>query len=95
MPARLRVVAFRVKVHQSHACQQYVAGLREPDIQPARRDLWDFRWEHAPARLAGDQRRLYPYLTGYVAFYGCDYQAALAELQRHAYARPLAKQKLG
>jgi tetratricopeptide (TPR) repeat protein len=28
------------------------AGLKEPDIKPARRDLWDFRWEHAQARIA-------------------------------------------
>lgn len=28
------------------------AGLKEPDIKPDRRDLWDFRWEHAQARLA-------------------------------------------
>ena len=28
-------------------------GLEEPDIKPARRDLWDFRWEHAQARIAG------------------------------------------
>ena len=27
-------------------------GLKEPDIQPARVDLWEFRWEHAQARLA-------------------------------------------
>jgi tetratricopeptide (TPR) repeat protein len=27
-------------------------GLEEPDIAPARRDLWDFRWEHAQARIA-------------------------------------------
>ncbi len=27
-------------------------GLREPDIKPERRDLWDFRWEHAQARIA-------------------------------------------
>ena len=27
-------------------------GLNEPDLQPARQDLWDFRWEHAQARLA-------------------------------------------
>jgi tetratricopeptide (TPR) repeat protein len=34
------------------------AGLKEPDIKPAREDLWDFRWEHAQARIAarrGDQ----------------------------------------
>jgi len=32
--------------------------LKEPDIKPARRDLWEFRWEHAQARIAarrGDQ----------------------------------------
>jgi tetratricopeptide (TPR) repeat protein len=28
------------------------AGLDEPNITPARRDLWDFRWAHAQARLA-------------------------------------------
>lgn len=28
------------------------AGLKEPDIKPARQDLWNFRWEHAEARLA-------------------------------------------
>jgi tetratricopeptide (TPR) repeat protein len=27
-------------------------GLEEPDIKPARHDLWDFRWEHAQARIA-------------------------------------------
>ncbi len=30
----------------------YDAGLREPDVQPARRHLWEFRWEHAQARIA-------------------------------------------
>jgi tetratricopeptide (TPR) repeat protein len=33
-------------------------GLKEPDIKPARQDLWNFRWEHAQARIAarrGDQ----------------------------------------
>ena len=33
-------------------------GLKEPDIKPARQDLWKFRWEHAQARIAarrGDQ----------------------------------------
>jgi tetratricopeptide (TPR) repeat protein len=28
------------------------AGLEEPDIKPARVDLWNFRWEHAQARIA-------------------------------------------
>jgi tetratricopeptide (TPR) repeat protein len=27
-------------------------GLKEPDIRPARADLWEFRWEHAQARIA-------------------------------------------
>jgi tetratricopeptide (TPR) repeat protein len=27
-------------------------GLKEPDIKPARQDLWKFRWEHAQARIA-------------------------------------------
>jgi tetratricopeptide (TPR) repeat protein len=27
-------------------------GLEEPDIKPARADLWNFRWEHAQARIA-------------------------------------------
>ena len=33
-------------------------GLKEPDIKPDRQDLWNFRWEHAQARIAarrGDQ----------------------------------------
>ena len=30
----------------------YDAGLKEPDIKPVRRDLWNFRWEHAQARIA-------------------------------------------
>jgi tetratricopeptide (TPR) repeat protein len=27
-------------------------GLKEPDIKPARQDLWNFRWEHPQARIA-------------------------------------------
>jgi tetratricopeptide (TPR) repeat protein len=27
-------------------------GLKEPDIKPARQDVWNFRWEHAQARIA-------------------------------------------
>jgi tetratricopeptide (TPR) repeat protein len=27
-------------------------GIKEPDIKPARKDLWEFRWEHAQARIA-------------------------------------------
>jgi len=31
----------------------YEAGIKEPDIEPGRRLLWEFRWEHAQARIAG------------------------------------------
>lgn len=38
------------------AAQWYQAGrdygLKEPGITPVRRDLWEFRWEHAEARIA-------------------------------------------
>src|SRR5437016_1345323 len=27
-------------------------GMKEPGIKPERRDLWEFRWEHAQARIA-------------------------------------------
>jgi tetratricopeptide (TPR) repeat protein len=30
----------------------YEAGLKEPDIKLARKELWEFRWEHAQARIA-------------------------------------------
>jgi tetratricopeptide (TPR) repeat protein len=30
----------------------YEAGMKEPGIAQARRDLWEFRWAHARARLA-------------------------------------------
>jgi tetratricopeptide (TPR) repeat protein len=30
----------------------HYTGLKEPDIKEARQDLWDFRWEHAQARIA-------------------------------------------
>lgn len=28
------------------------AGVKKPDLTPKERDLWDYRWEHAQARLA-------------------------------------------
>ena len=80
-------------------------GLREPNIKPDRKDLWDFRWEHAQARIAirrgnkaeaqkhvdaakaildkgtnSGQNPFFPYLTGYVAFYGGEYKTAISEL---------------
>lgn len=82
-------------------------GLKEPNLSEARRDLWEFRLEHALARLAarrgdaalaqqhvaraaailakGDnpgQKRFFPYLTGYVAFYGGDYAGAIADFKK-------------
>jgi tetratricopeptide (TPR) repeat protein len=41
-------------------------GLEEPDIKPARVDLWNFRWEHAQARIAarrGNQQEAGEHLT--------------------------------
>jgi tetratricopeptide (TPR) repeat protein len=82
------------------------AGLKEPNIAPDRVALWNFRTEHALARLAArrnqpaearthvaaakalldgnaemaaQQAVFFPYLTGYVAFYGGDYKTALAD----------------
>lgn len=87
----------------------YKVGLQEPGIKPVRVALWNFRWEHAQARLAArrnqkeearkhvaaakaildqnpemakDQAIFYPYLTGYVAYYGGDFNTALTELQK-------------
>ena len=85
----------------------YAAGIKEPGITPERRDLWEFRWEHAQARIAArrgqaeeagkpvaaakaafdkgtnpEQAQFVPYLVGYVAFYTGDHQTALAELQK-------------
>jgi tetratricopeptide (TPR) repeat protein len=85
----------------------YQTALREPKLNQAAKDLWEFRWEHAQARIAArrgkraeaqkhvaaakaaldkgtnpEQSRFYPYLTGYVAFYAGDYKTAIAELQK-------------
>lgn len=87
-------------------------GLGEPNISPGRKDLWEYRWEHAEARLAAregrkaeadkhvaaarsiladmkgkdpklyeQQKNFMPYLTGYVALYAGDPQAALTDLE--------------
>jgi tetratricopeptide (TPR) repeat protein len=83
------------------------SGLREPEIKPGRKDLWEYRWEHAQARIAArrgnkaeaekhvaaakaaldrgsnpQQAQFFPYLVGYVAFYGGDYKTALQEFQK-------------
>lgn len=82
-------------------------ALRTPNIPANQLDLWNFRWEHAQARIAArrgnaaeaqkhvaaakaildkgtnpEQGRFFPYLTGYVAFYGGDYKTAIADLQQ-------------
>ncbi len=92
-----------------NAFQWYQTGrltaLRKPNITPAEKDLWDFRWESAQAKIAArrgqrewalqrlqaakglldkgsnpDQMRFYPYINGYVDFYGNAYKPAIAEL---------------
>jgi len=85
----------------------HLTALLKPDMTPAEKDLWEFRWESALARIRArqdrkeeaqkhlaaakaildkgtnpDQTRFYPYIAGYVAFYGGDYKTAIAELQK-------------
>lgn len=82
-------------------------GLREPGISEDRKALWEYRLEHAEARIAArrgnrteaerhvtgakaalgkmttsraQQEGFLPYLTGYVALYLGDYNAALTDL---------------
>ncbi|PYT65269.1 MAG: hypothetical protein DMG39_29665 [Acidobacteria bacterium] len=96
------------------------SGLKEPDLQPARVDLWNFRWEHAQARIAArrgnlaeaqdhvtaakailekgtnpEQAQFFPYLRGYVAFYGQDYKTALEELLKANQNDPFIQCLLG
>ena len=100
--------------------QGHDLGLKEPDIKPARVDLWNFRWEHAQARIAArrgniaeaqdhvnaakaildkgtnsEQAPFFPYLTGYVAFYGQDYKAAAEELLKANQNDPFIQCLLG
>ena len=85
----------------------HLTALLTPNMTPAKKDLWEFRWESAMARIRArqgrkeeaqkhlaaakaildkggnpDQARFYPYIAGYVAFYGEDYKTAIAELQK-------------
>lgn len=85
----------------------HTTALLQPALTDSARTLWEFRWEHAEARIAArrglpaaarqhiaaakalldrglnpDQRRFFPYLTGYVAFHSGDYHGAIAELQQ-------------
>jgi tetratricopeptide (TPR) repeat protein len=101
-------------------------GVKEPNISPGRKDLWEFRTEHARARLAArrgnkveaqkhvaaakavldhlktadaglyqQQQVFFPYLTGYVALYTGDYQAALADLQKANVSDPFIQCLIG
>lgn len=95
-------------------------GLKEPNIKPARVDLWNFRWEHAEGRLAArrgnlaealdhvtaakaildkgaipEQAPFFPYLRGYVAFYGQDYKTAAEELLKANQNDPFIQCLLG
>jgi len=85
----------------------HLTALLKPNMTPAEKDLWEFRWESALARIRArqdrkeeaqkhlaaakalldkggnpDQTRFYPYIAGYVAFYGGDYKTAIAELEK-------------
>jgi tetratricopeptide (TPR) repeat protein len=96
------------------------SGLKEPDIKPARVDLWNFRREHAQARIAArrgdpaeaqkhvaaaksvldkgtnpEQAPFFPYLVGYVAFYGGDYKTALEEFLKANQEDPFIQCMLG
>jgi tetratricopeptide (TPR) repeat protein len=80
-------------------------ALKQANLSDTAKDLWDFRWEHAQARIAArrdnkadaekhvaaakaildkgtnpDQKRFFPYLTGYVALYTGDYKTAITDL---------------
>ena len=95
-------------------------GLKEPNIKPAHTDLWNFRWEHAQARLAArrgnladaqdhasaakaildkgtipEQEQFFPYLRGYLAFYGQDYKVATEELLKANQLDPFIQCLLG
>jgi tetratricopeptide (TPR) repeat protein len=83
----------------------YDTAMRKTDMKEADKNLWQFRWAHAQARIAArrgqreeaqkqvtaakaaldkannpDQASFFPYLTGYVAFYGGDYKTAISDL---------------
>lgn len=103
-------------------------GLKEPNLSQDQKDLWEFRWEHAQARIAARrgnkaeaaqhvaaakaildkddtlahgqprgqaQMQYFPYLTGYVAYYTGDYQAALADLQNASQNDPFIQCLIG
>ena len=50
--ARVCIDAGDLKTAEQWYRTGYDAGLKQPDIPPDRVSLWNFRWEHAQARLA-------------------------------------------
>ena len=43
---------------------------------------------HVASRLSPDQVQFFPYLTGYVAFYGGDYKTAITDLEKASQEDP-------
>jgi len=91
----------------------YDTAIRQKDLTPEQLALWQFRWEHAQARIAArrnqkeeaqkhvaaakaaldktgdkDQQIFYPYLTGYVAYYLGEYKTAVADFQQASQRDP-------
>jgi tetratricopeptide (TPR) repeat protein len=52
---RNRYPADRMEAAMSWYKTGHDAGLKEPEIKPERVDLWNFRWEHAQARIAAQE----------------------------------------
>jgi tetratricopeptide (TPR) repeat protein len=52
---RNRYTADRMEAAMSWYKTGHGAGLKEPEIKPERVDLWNFRWEHAQARIAAQE----------------------------------------
>jgi tetratricopeptide (TPR) repeat protein len=50
--ARICLEAGDLKAAEKWYAIGHNTGLGEPNIKPARQDLWNFRWEHALARIA-------------------------------------------
>lgn len=99
----------------------YTTAMHAPNLSEADRDLWEFRYQNAKARIAArngqkaeadadlkfakatldkgklppEQQRFYPYLAGYVAYYGGNYQAAVDELLKADQKDPFILALLG
>jgi tetratricopeptide (TPR) repeat protein len=105
--ARIYLEAGDIRKAQQWYETGHQTALKKTDLKPAERDLWDFRWEHAQARIAArqgqkdvaqkhvaaakalldkgtnpEQAPFFPYLTGYVAFYGDDFRGAIVDLEK-------------